>query len=131
MGKSIKRRADDVFQDFMVLTTHSYFLCRAIREALRRTQSYFANHVYVHQTAISQFEKGENVSKNTKKAIFDYIHKLNFDEYSNNQTDDYILYCVKVMTNYMAICHEWGYNEDDELCKKLIAKEISMLCFAE
>lgn len=129
--KTVKRRADDVFQDFMLLTHHNQYLCRAIREALHRTQAYFASHVHIHQTAISQFEHGEIMSKDTKKAIYDYIHKLNYEEYSNNHTDDYILYCLRVMGNYMSITHEWGYNDDDELCKKLMSKLISMLCFVE
>lgn len=131
MAKSVKRRADVVLQDFMILTNHENFLCRAIREALHRTQSWMSNKVNLHQTIISSFETGERINKDTKKLIFDFIHKINYECYERLDTDDFILYCIRVMGNYMSICHEFGVTEDDERTKKLMAKEVSMLGFAE
>ena len=126
---SVKKRADVVFQDFMVRSSHNYILAKAIREALGRSQAYIGRKIFQHASVVNTYENGGKISKNAEKDLLDYISKQNYEQYDNSSTDDFILYTIRVMSSYISHCHEWDLHEDDEMIKKLMGKQISMLCF--
>lgn len=126
---SVKKRADTVFQDFMVRSSYNYVLARSIRETLGRSQAYMARKIFQHASVVNTYENGGKISKNAEKDLLDYISKLNYEAYSENKTDDFILYTIRVMSSYISHCHEWELNDDDEMIKKLMGKQVSMLCF--
>lgn len=131
MCQSVKKRADVVFQDFMVRSSHNWILARAIRETLGCSQSYMAKKIFQHASVVNTYENGGKISKAAEKDLLDYISKINFAQYDENKTDDFIIYTIRVMSSYISYCHEWDLDEDDEMVKKLMGKQISMLCFEE
>lgn len=131
MGASVKKRADVVYQDFIVRTTYKYLLVKAIRETIKYSQSYLARKISYHATIINVYENGGKISRNAEKDILDFLRNFNFTKYTDCKTDDFIIYTIRVMSCYLCYCHEYGYYEDDEMCKKLISKNVSMLGFEE
>ena len=131
MSQSVKKRADVVYQDFMVRATYKWLLARAIRETIKYNQSYLSRKIGYHVSVINTYENGGKISKASEKDILDFLSEINFTKYSDNRTDDFIIYTVRVMSDYLYLCHDWHYHEDDEMCKKLMSKNMSMLCFEE
>lgn len=131
MSQSVKKRADVVYQDFMVRATHKWLLARAIRETIKYSQALLSRKINYHPSMINTYENGGKISKNSERDILDFLRKTNYVQYTDNKTDDFIIYTIRVMSNYLYLCHEWDYHEDDEMCKKLISKNVSMLCFEE
>lgn len=131
MSQSVKKRADVVYQDFIIRSSHNWLLARAIRETMKFSQSYFAKKMGYHAAVLNTYENGGKISKSSEKDILDYLKKVNFSQYSDNKTDDFIIYTVRVMSNYLYLSREWGFDEDDEMVKKLLSKNVSMLCFEE
>lgn len=129
MCQSVKKRADVVFQDFMVRSSYNWVMARSIREIIGRSQAYVAKRIFGHPSTINTYENGGKISKQAEKDLLDYISQLNYTKYAESKTDDYIIYTIRVMSNYIYHCHDWGLQEDDKMIKKLIGKQVSMMCF--
>lgn len=129
MCQSVKKRADVVFQDFIVRSSHNWLLAKAIRETIGRSQAYISRKIFQHVSVVNTYENGGKISKSAEKQLLDYISRLNYEQYDMYKTDDFILYTVRVMVSYIYNCHKWDLHEDDEMIKKLMGKQISMLCF--
>ena len=65
MSQSVKKRADVVYQDFMVRAIHKWLLARAIRETIKYSQALLSRKINYHPSMINTYENGGKISKNS------------------------------------------------------------------
>lgn len=119
---SLKHKADLLYSDFFTLAKRSNLVCKAVRKTLHYSQATMAQKLHYGAMYVSDFENDIPLRPEVISGIYKGYSEIVYNQYSKLDDQDYILWCLRVVSNYATVSHEHDYHDDDELVKKFILK---------
>ena len=119
--KSTKHKANVLFSDFFTRSRYGNLACKAIRNTLHYNQATMAQKLHYGRQVISDFENDVSMNPDKIYEIYSAYTNLAYEIFAAFSEQDYILFCLRVVSNYGSILHETDFDDED-LVKKFISK---------
>lgn len=118
---SLRRKVDLLFQDFITRAKYEGKVGKAVRKTMHYSQATMGQKLHCSPSYISDFECGIDLRPDIICGMWRSINSMNYEMFAKLSSQDYILYCIRVIANYATACHEADLD-DDELVKKFLTK---------
>lgn len=117
--KSTKHKAEVLFGDFFNRARYGNLACKAVRKTLHYSQATMAQKIHYGKQTLSDFENDVSMNADCVYEVYKAFHKINYDIFTSLDDKDYILYCLRVVSNYGSVLHD-AEVDDEDLVKKFI-----------
>lgn len=117
--KSTKKKADLLLQDFITRANHPHKIEQAVRKTLHYSQATMAQKMHYCSIYVSDFENDVPLKPSVQEGIWKCVHEINYELYAKLSDQDFILYCIRVVSNYGSACHD-SELYDEELIQKFL-----------
>ena len=117
----LAKKVDMLINDFLTRMSRSR-CAKAIRKTFHYSQTTMANKMHYNSSYISDFENEVPLNKRTYQDMCMTYSKMVYEQSLDMSTQDYILWCIRLVCNYGEVCHEDAIFDYDETIKKFLVK---------